>query len=151
MTDRELRPDTRLQAKESADAEKARKVDLDAQIAALEATAKELERARDKALGDIPNELDPTVPVSNDERDNAVVKRHGALRPKSADLLHHHELLYMIDGYEPERGVGVAGHRCVLVGGVAGVLPGRSGSHTCRAGSRRCLLRTTSIWRPHTH
>jgi len=104
-----------LQAKESADAEKARKVDLDAQIAALEATAKDLERARDKALGDIPNELDPTVPVSNDERDNAVVKRHGALRPKSADLLHHHELLYMIDGYEPERGVGVAGHRCVCL------------------------------------
>jgi seryl-tRNA synthetase len=29
------------------------------------------EHDRDKALSEVPNELDPTVPVSNDEADNA--------------------------------------------------------------------------------
>jgi seryl-tRNA synthetase len=66
----------------------------------------------------IPNELDPTVPVSNDEKDNLVVSKHGTCRPQTPDLLHHHELLYMIDGYEPERGTNVAGHRAYFLKGV---------------------------------
>ena len=66
----------------------------------------------------MPNELDPTVPVSKDEAANAIVASAGVPRPQSAELLHHHELLYMIDGYEPERGVGVAGHRAYFLKGV---------------------------------
>lgn len=93
----------KMKAKENADAEKAKKVELDAEIIRLEAASKDLQAQRDKALSEIPNELDPSVPVSNDEKDNAVVKRHGTIRPSTPDLLHHHELLAMIDGYESER------------------------------------------------
>lgn len=89
-----------------ATAELARKAELDASIAALDAAAKELEKARDAALDKIPNELDPTVPVSNDEKDNAIHATFGTPRPSEASLLHHHELLWMIDGFEVSR-VGV--------------------------------------------
>ena len=58
------------------------------------------------------------MPVSRDEAANAVVCKRGTLRPQTPDLLHHHELLWMIDGYEPERGVGVAGHRAYFLKGV---------------------------------
>jgi hypothetical protein len=39
------------------------------------------------------------------------VKTFGECRPKEDTLKHHHELLYMINGYQPEAGTEVAGHR----------------------------------------
>ncbi len=42
------------------------------------------------------------VPVSKDEKDNGVVHEWGTKRPSEEGLYHHHELLWMIDGYEPE-------------------------------------------------
>jgi seryl-tRNA synthetase len=52
-----------------------------------------------------------TVQVSKDEdADNLVVRTWGT--PRSPEgLLNHHDLLWRIGGYEPERGVAVAGHR----------------------------------------
>jgi hypothetical protein len=44
----------------------------------------------------------PQVPVSKDEEDNSVVHEWGSRRPCEDGLRHHHELLWMIDGYEPE-------------------------------------------------
>lgn len=107
----------KMKAKESAEAEKAKKTELETEVTKLEALADELLKARDKALDLIPNELDPTVPVSNNEDDNDIVRTHGECRPQTADLLHHHELLAMIDGYEAERGVAVAGHRAYFLKG----------------------------------
>lgn len=108
----------KMKAKESADAEKAVKTELEARVAECEKKAEALLAARDKALGEVPNELDPTVPVSNDEALNGLVRVAGELRPQTPELLHHHELLAMIDGYEPERGVAVAGHRGYFLKGV---------------------------------
>ena len=51
-----------LQAKADASAELAKKVELDAVVAACDAAAKSLATQRDVALELIPNELDPTVP-----------------------------------------------------------------------------------------
>ena len=42
-------------------------------------------------------------------------------RPSTPDLLHHHQLLHMIDGYNSASGVDVAGHRGYFLRGV-GVL-----------------------------
>lgn len=44
------------------------------------------------------------------QKDNIIVKTWGEKRPRDG-LRPHHELLYMIGGYDPERGAGVVGHR----------------------------------------
>ena len=53
------------------------------------------------------------MPISdNEEKDNKLIKKVGKLRiNESKKLRHHHELLWMIGGYEPDRGVQVCGHR----------------------------------------
>ena len=57
------------------------------------------------------NIVDDSVPISQDEdADNLVVRKWGTPRDP-AGLLNHHDLLWRIGGYEPERGVQVAGHR----------------------------------------
>ena len=76
-----------------------------------------IKRTLDKELSKVPNDVDPKVPVSKDEADNVTVKTWGECATREG-LLHHHELLWMIDGYEPERGVGVAGHRAYFLKGV---------------------------------
>ena len=61
----------------------------------------------------VGNSVMPDVPVSRDERDNAVVRTWGRCDTAGgpARYFSHHQLLWMIDGYEPERGVATAGHR----------------------------------------
>jgi seryl-tRNA synthetase len=82
---------------------------------------KELSDLRDKKVGHIGNIVHESVPVSNNEDDNKVVATWGEKKSPCAKPLHHHELLWMIDGYEPQRGVDVAGHRAYFLKG-AGVL-----------------------------
>lgn len=70
----------------------------------------------DKEITKIGNTVDPSVPVSNNEDDNVIVKEWGT--PIQQEGLHfHHEVLHRIDGYEPERGVQVAGHRAYFLTG----------------------------------
>jgi len=66
---------------------------------------------RDEKLYSIGNLVHESVPVSMDEKDNGIVKTHGECRPHDSTLKHHHELLWMIGGYQPEIGAEVAGHR----------------------------------------
>ena len=108
----------KMKAKSNADAEKAAKVEMEKRITELEEEAVALQAARDKALDSVPNELDASVPISKDEANNIIERTWGELRPSTPDLAHHHELLAMLDGYEPERGVGVAGHRGYFLKGV---------------------------------
>jgi seryl-tRNA synthetase len=69
----------------------------------------------DKMVGKVGNLVDLNVPVSQDEdKDNAVLRTWGNPRDP-AGLLNHHDLLWRIGGYEPERGVGVAGHRAYFL------------------------------------
>lgn len=75
-----------------------------------------LKEVVEKELTKIGNTVDPSVPVSNNEDDNLIVKEWGA--PIQQEGLHfHHEVLHRIDGYEPERGVQVAGHRAYFLTG----------------------------------
>lgn len=67
-----------------------------------------------KKINTIGNIVDPTVPVSIDEANNLVISTWGTCRSPEG-LLNHHDLLWRIGGYEPERGVGVAGHRAYFL------------------------------------
>lgn len=65
----------------------------------------------DKMVNKIGNIVDDTVPVGNDEDTGNRVERKWGTPRDPAGLLNHHDLLWRIGGYEPERGVAVAGHR----------------------------------------
>jgi len=59
--------------------------------------------------------------VSDTEADNRVERVVGGTPspelPAGSAPLHHHELLWMIGGYEPDRGVAAAGHRAYFLTG----------------------------------
>lgn len=101
------------QAKENAD-------DLLQEKAALEKAKNELmEQANAKEtqwkakLNGVGNIVHDTVPISNDEANNEVIRTWApeGVTVEKRDCLSHHEVLTRIDGYEPERGVKVVGHR----------------------------------------
>jgi seryl-tRNA synthetase len=58
----------------------------------------------------VGNIVDKSVPINNDEAHNEIVRTWGERKPLDQGK-NHHELLFMIDGYEPERGVNIAGAR----------------------------------------
>ena len=60
-------------------------------------------------LGTVGNIVHDTVPVSKDEQNNELVREWGT--PRTGEFRHHHHLLRMIDGYSPEQGSKVVGHR----------------------------------------
>ncbi|CAK4642139.1 hypothetical protein LEN26_003367 [Aphanomyces euteiches] len=84
---------------------------LEEQEPALKAEADALKEEVERELYKIGNIVDPTVPVSQNEDENEVVATWGACRQHDESLHYHHEVLQRIDGYEPEKGVQVAGHR----------------------------------------
>ncbi|KAI9502205.1 Cytosolic seryl-tRNA synthetase [Coemansia spiralis] len=113
----------KMKAKEDAS-------DLLAKKKELEAKKKELveeEQAKDKGLrakvNTIGNIVHDSVPVSSTEDDNAIIRTHyvGGVEPKHQPTLRsHHEVLYLLGGYDQERGAKVAGHRGYFLTG-AGV------------------------------
>jgi len=69
----------------------------------------------------VGNYVHESVPPGGDEDDhNSTVRTHGEFK-QTGNEEHHHNLLYMIGGYEPDRGATVAGHRGYFLTGV-GVL-----------------------------
>jgi len=93
-----------------------------------EATVKRdfLEKELAKQLNKIGNIVSPNVPISNDEKDNKVVRTWGSpidLKITGEELgkLHHHEVMQCLDFVEMERGSRVAGHRGYYLKGL-GVL-----------------------------
>eukprot|EP00744_Colponema_vietnamica_P002360 GILI01003718.1.p1 GENE.GILI01003718.1~~GILI01003718.1.p1 ORF type:complete len:468 (-),score=179.35 GILI01003718.1:720-2087(-) len=105
--------------------EVAKSKDLSNQMEDIKKTEAEILVQVNKKLATIGNIVDDSVPVSDNEDNNAVVRTWGT--PSSIVVngtpgaLHHNEVLALLDGYEPERGVKVAGHRAYFLKG-AGVL-----------------------------
>ncbi|CEP02844.1 serine--tRNA ligase [Plasmodiophora brassicae] len=79
--------------------------------------AADLEEELSRAIKTIGNYVHDSVPISQNEDDNQVVKEHGQRRAREPWMQHHHELLYRIKGYEWEAGVDVAGHRAYFLTG----------------------------------
>lgn len=81
-------------------------------ITRVETEQKELKVVLDKKIGTIGNIVDDSVPVGQDEdTGNIVVRTWGSPKQPDASTLSHHDLLWRIGGYEPQRGTVVGGHR----------------------------------------
>lgn len=108
---------TKEEIKEIADKVKGMKVDLKAHETKLDTLTQTIK----KKVAAIGNYVHETVPVGEDEEECNRVERTWGEFKQTGEELHHHQLLYMIGGYEPDRGSSVAGHRGYFLTGV-GVL-----------------------------
>ncbi|KAI5293452.1 Cytosolic seryl-tRNA synthetase, partial [Ascosphaera acerosa] len=102
------------QNKEDASELLAQKAKLEAEKQAGVDAAVEKEKLRDATMKKIANYVHPSVPVSQDEQNNEVVRKWSADGSEPAprgDCLSHHEVLTRLDGYDPVRGVKIVGHR----------------------------------------
>ena len=120
-----------MKAKEDASTMLTQKAEYEKNKLTLTAQEIEKERAMKTKLTSIGNIVHKSVPVSMDEANNELIKTwqpEGKISvavqtgeetaEKSIDItvekkkcLSHHEVLTRIDGYDPERGVKVVGHR----------------------------------------
>lgn len=101
-----------MKAAKGAEKEELKKV-----IAAAKIEETEAKNLLDKMLQSIGNIVHESVPVSNTEDDNQTLRVVGECLDFTENGKFHHELLAMIDGYDPERGVKVAGHRAYFLKG----------------------------------
>lgn len=74
----------------------------------------------------IGNFLHESVPISKTEDGNKIEKTWGEIKNikinSTLGKCHHHELLSMIDGYDPKRGSKIAGHRGYFLKGYGAIL-----------------------------
>ncbi|KAI1826031.1 serine-tRNA ligase [Xylaria intraflava] len=90
----------------------AKKDEITQRRLAKEKEAADLQAQLDAKLRAVGNIVHDAVPVSATEDDNVVVRSWSPETPKSAEnLLSHHQVLARLDGYDPERGTKLAGHR----------------------------------------
>ncbi|KAK7749888.1 Cytosolic seryl-tRNA synthetase [Cytospora paraplurivora] len=103
----------RRKNKENSDELQAEKVALDKSRKELLDSAAVKEADLKAKLLTVGNIVHDSVPVSNDEANNAVIRTWTpeGVTVEKKDCLSHHEVLTRIDGYDPERGVKVVGHR----------------------------------------
>jgi seryl-tRNA synthetase len=103
------------QAKENADDLLQQKKDLEAQKKELVDLAAEKEVVLNKKVKTIGNYVHESVPVSDNEDNNEVIRTWGGLedgpKPEKKECLSHHEVLLRLDGYDPDRGAKIVGHR----------------------------------------
>ena len=100
-------------AKGNADELLKKKDELQAKMKQQEDDAREKHVALLKKAKTIGNYVHDSVPVDNNEDHNELIRTwapDGANVAKQ-DCLSHHEVLTRLDGYDPERGVKVVGHR----------------------------------------
>ncbi|KAI9721469.1 MAG: hypothetical protein M1812_002231 [Candelaria pacifica] len=90
-----------------------KKAELEKEKKALEELALEKDGALQRKIKTIGNYVDDSVPISNNEDDNSVIRKWS---PDDAevvkrDCLSHHEVLTRLDGYDSDRAVKIVGHR----------------------------------------
>ncbi|KAJ2433333.1 Cytosolic seryl-tRNA synthetase, partial [Coemansia sp. RSA 2440] len=111
----------KAKAKEDASELKAQKKVLDDKKKQLGEDEKEAEAAMLAKVGTVGNIVHDSVPVSATEDDNQIVRTHfvGGVEPKhQPELRSHHEVLYLLGGFDAKRGADVAGHRGYFLTGV---------------------------------
>mmetsp|Transcript_12011 Transcript_12011/g.18934 ORF Transcript_12011/g.18934 Transcript_12011/m.18934 type:complete len:456 (-) Transcript_12011:28-1395(-) len=106
--------------KEAVASQLEQKANIEKRIAELKENVVTIKNELDSKLHTVGNLIDETVPCFEDEEHNRVERTFGECTPLGEGRPHH-ELLWMIDGYEPERGVAIAGARQYFLKGM-GVL-----------------------------
>ncbi|KAJ2900192.1 Cytosolic seryl-tRNA synthetase [Zalerion maritima] len=104
----------RKRAKENASDLLQEKMKLEKEKKDMMETAGAKDVALKAKLNTIGNIVHDSVPVSHDEDNNELIRDwspEGASPTKREDFLSHHEVLTRLDGYDPDRGVKVVGHR----------------------------------------
>ncbi|KAI9809595.1 MAG: hypothetical protein M1825_000027 [Sarcosagium campestre] len=89
------------------------KSDLELQKKKLEETVQEKDAAIAKAIRTVGNYVHDSVPVSNSEEDNALIRRWapGGMTVEKRECLSHHDVMSRLDACDFERGAKVIGHR----------------------------------------
>ncbi|KAH8174250.1 tRNA synthetase class II core domain (G, h, p, S and t) domain-containing protein [Sarocladium implicatum] len=100
-------------AKENADDLLQKKVDLEKEYKTLVDSATEKDRLLQAKVKTIGNYVHESVPVSDNEDNNSIEKKWApeGVTVEKKSVLSHHEVLLRLDGYDPDRGVKVVGHR----------------------------------------
>ncbi|KFX90227.1 hypothetical protein V490_06580 [Pseudogymnoascus sp. VKM F-3557] len=100
-------------AKEDASELMAQKLELEKEKKAKIELAGEKDVALKKKIATIGNIVHESVPVHNNEDNNVELRAWApeGFSVEKRDVLSHHEVLTRLDGYDPERGVKVVGHR----------------------------------------
>jgi seryl-tRNA synthetase len=100
-------------AKGNADDLLKKKDELQTRHKQQEDTTKEMHVALLKKAKSIGNYVHDSVPISDNEDNNQQIRdwTPEGVEVVKKDCLSHHEVLTRLDGYDPERGVKVAGHR----------------------------------------
>ncbi|KAL2866340.1 serine--tRNA ligase SES1 [Aspergillus lucknowensis] len=103
----------RKKNKEDANTLLEEKATLESRRKEAEEFALQKESLRDRQIRTIGNYVHDSVPVSSNEDDNAVLRTWSPdnFVPEKPNCLSHHEVLTRLDGYDPERGVKIVGHR----------------------------------------
>ncbi|KAF3226982.1 Cytosolic seryl-tRNA synthetase [Orbilia oligospora] len=104
----------RKKAKEDATEFLQLKISLEKEKKELEVIAKQAEADLNRKLSTIGNLVHDSVPVSDNEDNNALIrewKPEGTTVEAKDGILSHHEVLTRLDGYDPERGAKIVGHR----------------------------------------
>ncbi len=101
-------------------------VEIDNKIKLEEQAAEDLRSQLDLMISKCGNIVDDSVPVSQDEALNGVVRTWGDIPSikitNQPGGCYHHQILAMIDGYDPKRGQKVAGHRGYFLKGFGALL-----------------------------
>ncbi|CEJ94557.1 Putative Class II aaRS and biotin synthetase [[Torrubiella] hemipterigena] len=100
-------------AKEDATELLQRKIELEKEKKAMIESAAEKEKTLKAKVSTIGNIVHASVPVSDNEDNNAVERTWApeGVAVEKRDVLSHHQVLLRLDGYDPDRGVKVVGHR----------------------------------------
>ena len=100
-------------AKGNADDLLKKKEELQNNMKQQEEAAKEKYVALLKKAKSIGNYVHESVPISDNEDKNELIRTWApeGVEVSKKDCLSHHEVLTRLDGYDPERGVKVVGHR----------------------------------------
>ena len=92
----------------------------------LEKEEKEVHKELQKRLNVVGNLVHDSVVVSDNEDHNQIVRTWGTIPDLKVNstpgFAHHHEILAMIDGFDPKRGSKIAGHRGFFLKGVGALL-----------------------------
>ena len=88
--------------KEEAEAAKARVKEINEKLPGLEATQKETTQKLLEVMYQIPNFIDPSVPIGKDDSENVEVERFGEPVVPPYEIPHHADIIHRVNGMDKE-------------------------------------------------